>query len=122
MAIFLQALLLLFPVFLLVNSGEFVYMLRILSYDEGTLGMFVAIIFSITPMVTIPALLRKTRPLLIPAAACNLVSLFYGIVHFIAQADLSNAMVLLAVAVPLLIVIAAAVSLVSIAKMLRAFS
>lgn len=101
------------------SSGEWALALSSLSYGYP-LGVFAAITFSLTPIVTIPALIRKTRRLLIPALACNLVSLVYGIVTFIAEGDLNNAMVVLAVAMPLVTITASAVSLRSVARILRA--
>jgi len=84
------------------------------------MGVLAAIIFSFTPIVTLPALFRRTRVLLIFALTCNAISFIYGIAIFVAEGDPNNAMVLLAVAMPLVTIAASAVSLVGIGKMLSA--
>jgi len=102
-----------------ISSGNLAEALNVLSYGN-IMGVFAAIIFSITPVITLPALLRKTRVPLISALACNIISLIYGIAILVVEGDPSNDMALLAVAMPLVTVAASAVSLIGIAKMLKA--
>ncbi|HMN93962.1 MAG TPA: hypothetical protein PKC60_12105 [Hydrogenophaga sp.] len=78
-----------------------------LAANEQPVGMALGLAFCVAPFSTLLALSRHARPLIMTAMPISFLSGIYGVNELVSQFDLHNAMIVLAVAVPLLTVISA---------------
>ena len=75
--------------------------------------------FCITPFITLLSLRRISAPLLIGAMVLNLASLIFGATEFFHEIDPSNAMIVLALAIPSMTVVAATLGVLTLASLLK---
>jgi hypothetical protein len=101
------------------QSGNFLLPLLDLSRSESMIGMMLGASFCITPFITLLAFRRITAPLLIGAVILNLASLIFGATEFFHELDPSNAMIVLALAIPSMTVVAATLGVLNLASLLK---
>lgn len=97
----------------IANSGNILLPVLEFAPNEHPIGITLGVAFCLAPFSTLLALYRPSALLFIIAVTMNLLAAIFGANEFIKELDPNNAMILLAIAIPLTTVVAAAFGIAS---------
>jgi hypothetical protein len=97
----------------IAKSGNVLLPVLEFAPNEHPVGVALGISFCFAPFFTILALFRPSALLIIVSVMMNLLAVIFGANELIKELDPNNAMILLAIAVPLGTVVAAALGITS---------
>ncbi len=80
--------------------------IQVFAPSESLAGLVLAAVFCLTPLLTLLVLFKIVESFFIYALMCNAASLVYGVIELASEANPNNSMILLAMAGPLLTVVA----------------
>lgn len=95
----------------IASSGNILLTALVFAPNEHPIGLTLGTAFCLAPFFTQLALQRPSTLLFIIAVTMNSASVIFGAKEFIKEFNLNNAMILLAIAVPLATVVAAALGI-----------
>jgi hypothetical protein len=90
----------------IITTGNIFQPIQVIAPSESLAGLVLGAAFCLAPFLTLLVLLKNVEPLFIFSVMCNVASLIYGLIEFASEANLSNSMILLAIAGPLLTIMA----------------
>ncbi|MDP1905006.1 MAG: hypothetical protein Q8M09_12280 [Pseudomonadota bacterium] len=90
----------------IIATGNIFLPIQVFAPSESLVGFVLGAAFCLAPFLTLLVLFKNVEPLFIYSVMCNVASMIYGVIEFASEANLNNAMILLAIAGPLLTIVA----------------